>query len=395
MKRMWTLSLALMGLGCQEEPLGPSIEAERSGVGPPTLSVLTWNVYVGARLEELLLVGDPSQIPLEVARIVGAVQATDFPSRAAAIADQIARVRPDVISLQEVSLFRVQSPGDFLRGNPVPATTVFQDQMVLLDAALEERGLSYRAVSRSQNFDIELPMVNFSTGGLDDMRLTDFDVILVRQGVPYANPMNGNFAAVLPIALGGATLPKPSGWASVDVTVHGRDYRVVNTHLEAADIAPGVLDPGLAALQAAQARELSAVMSASPLPVLLTGDLNSAADGTSTTTYRDLLDEGFVDVWLAGPPRGPGYTSSQAPDLANPVSRLFHRIDFILFRNRVTPTSGRFTGSVKAEVVGDEPADRTPGGLWPSDHAGVFAKLTLAPGHGLRSDAESRAATLP
>jgi len=35
-------------------------------------------------------------------------------------------------------------------------------------------------------------------------------------------------------------------------------------------------------------------------------------------------------------------------------------------------------GGVHATVVGDESADRTPSGLWPSDHAGVVASLTLS-----------------
>jgi hypothetical protein len=30
-----------------------------------------------------------------------------------------------------------------------------------------------------------------------------------------------------------------------------------------------------------------------------------------------------------------------------------------------------------ARVVGDEPDDRTAGGLWPSDHAGVIATIQL------------------
>jgi hypothetical protein len=30
-----------------------------------------------------------------------------------------------------------------------------------------------------------------------------------------------------------------------------------------------------------------------------------------------------------------------------------------------------------ARVVGDQPGDRTPGGLWPSDHAGLVATLRI------------------
>ncbi|MFS4096321.1 hypothetical protein [Streptomyces sp. AF1A] len=32
-----------------------------------------------------------------------------------------------------------------------------------------------------------------------------------------------------------------------------------------------------------------------------------------------------------------------------------------------------------AKVIGDRPGDRTPSGLWPSDHAGVAASLRLGP----------------
>jgi hypothetical protein len=34
--------------------------------------------------------------------------------------------------------------------------------------------------------------------------------------------------------------------------------------------------------------------------------------------------------------------------------------------------------AVAAEVLGEEPEDRTAAGLWPSDHAGVVATLHLA-----------------
>jgi hypothetical protein len=33
------------------------------------------------------------------------------------------------------------------------------------------------------------------------------------------------------------------------------------------------------------------------------------------------------------------------------------------------------------KLVGEKPSDRTPSGLWPSDHAGVVASLRLWHGH--------------
>lgn len=386
MKR-WLISIVVVGLAlgaCDRDslmgPNGPSFGSDRAG--SPALDVMTYNVYVGAQINDLLLVEDPADIPFEAARLFGIVQQTNFPERAQAIADQIERVRPHAIGLQEISLFRIQSPGDFLSGNPIPATTPVLDYLGILMQALADRGLSYSAAVVSQNFDLEVPIVNFNTGGLDDIRLTDFDVILVREGVSWSNPQNANFGAALPIELGGQTLFILRGWASVDITFKDLPYRFVNTHLEPADIAPGVVVPELAALQAAQLAELLGVVDASPHPVVMVGDLNSAADGSTTETYQDVIDAGFVDAWLVGPPRGVGYTSNQAFDLLNATSQLFHRIDFVLYRDEFTRRTGTFQGAVKADVIGEDQADRTPSGLWPSDHAGVRASLTIAPGRG-------------
>lgn len=373
------LSLAACSDGL---PLGPSSRASVERSGSPALDVLTWNVYVGARVQDLLMIQDPTQIPFEVARLLGEIQATNFAERAEAIADQIAGAHPHVVGLQEVSLIRVQSPGDFLVGNLVPATTPVQDYLDILQQALAARGADYVIVATSSNFDVEAPMVNFTTGGLDDIRLTDLDVMLVRSDVAWSNSQAGNYAAVLPISLGGVDLPKPSGWTSVDVTLKGQQYRIISTHLEAADIAPGVIDPQLAALQAGQAYELMAIADASPFPVILVGDLNSAADGSSTTTYEDILAAGFVDAWTLGRPRDLGYSSGQDPDLRNADSKLRHRIDFIFYRDERTRAGKHFNGSAQVELVGEEPGDKTATGMWPSDHAGVLAALRIAPGLG-------------
>ena len=80
---------------------------------------------------------------------------------------------------------------------------------------------------------------------------------------------------------------------------------------------------------------------------------------------------GFVDAW-AEEGSGPGFTCCQDDDLLNAESHLSDRRDFVLF------TNGSFQAT-DAELVGANPADRTPSRLWPSDHAGVVAKLRLAP----------------
>lgn len=377
------LAIALAFGACtQDDPLGPSLESAKAvnaSAQNSGFAVMTWNIYVGARIQNLLDVQDPNQIPFAVTALLGDVMATNFPERAEAIVDQIELKNPAVISLQEVSEYRIQSPGDFLIGNPVPATTPLMDWRTILMNALDARGLHYSIVAQTMNMDIELPMVNFTTGGLDDVRLTDYDVILVRDDVTWKDPDGGNFAAVLPLDVGPVSIPKPSGWAAVDVRLDQRWYRVFNTHPEPADDEGTVTNPLLVALQAAQFAELQSIMHRSRNPVILTGDLNSAADGSTTSGYQDLIDDGFLDPWVAGPDLGPGYTSNQDPMLLNATSELFHRIDFVLFRHPSAANHGVFPGTTTTERVGEEQADRTPSGLWPSDHAGVVTTFNLWP----------------
>jgi endonuclease/exonuclease/phosphatase family metal-dependent hydrolase len=164
------------------------------------------------------------------------------------------------------------------------------------------------------------------------------------------------------------------------VKVKGKDYRVINAHLEPADVLPGGgVHPEIAYIQAKQLEDLLVVADASPHSVIMVGDFNSDDDGSTTATYQTVLDAGFVDSWLEGRPRGAGFTANQSPDLLNATTELFHRIDFIFYRDDFTKDGGNFRGSVHAELIGEEQSDCTESGLWPSDHAGVAARLRIAP----------------
>lgn len=389
-----TLFLAFALVGCSDAgPLGPTssstggaaaaddaaLSSDRAG--SPALGVLSWNIYIGADLTELLELQNPSdiEIALKVTELFGDVLATDFPTRAGAIADQIAAFKPQVIGLNEVSTFDFAStPG------------VELDYLSILMAQLAARGLDYilpvegGVEARSLNFEVTLPILTAS--GLDFVTLRDYDLILLRADIAATatNPMNATFAAVLPIPIRqDLTIVKPSGWASIDITLKGLPYRVFTTHLEPADDGPCSTDPLLLQfVHNPQAEELRGIVDASPFPVVLTGDLNSDASGCTTPTYGDLLDDGFVDAWTIGKPRGLGFTSNQDSDLLNAASKLFHRIDFVLYRDAFTTEKGKFQGSSHAELLGEDPADKTSTGLWPSDHAGVMAELRIAPGLG-------------
>ena len=332
------------------------------------IDVVTQNVYVGADLFRVAT-AEPADVPVIVAETVGTIVQTDFPSRAARLAEQIGHRRPDVIALQEVSLIRTQSPGDFLMGNPQPAEDVLFDYMALLEAALAERGLDYVVASVLENSDVELPsFAGVGPGGplFDDVRLTDRDVILAHRSVLTGNEISGTYGATLVFDIGGAQVEFLRGYTSVEAMVRGKSYRVVNTHLEVGGTG------GLELFQAGQAEELLGAFAFEPLPLLIAGDFNSdPADASplAPTPYQQLTAAGLLDAaLLSRTPGGDDATCCQAEDLSDPSAILGQRIDQVWIR----PTAS--LGPVQVGVIGDDARDFEDG-LWPSDHAGVFARV--------------------
>lgn len=384
MNRLLTvLTAGLVLFGCDREPLvGPDTSNfnEDSRAGSPALNVVTYNVYYGAKIEELAAVTNPNDIPIKAAELWGEIQATNFAERAEAIVDGIQAADAHVVALQEMSRYRMQSPSNFSPPQSPDATTDVLNYVDILMQALSNRGLSYDPAFVTETWDVEVPI--FNGQGLDDLRLTEMLVILVRSDVDWSNATGATYYAKLPIDLGAfGTIYKPSGWASVDINFKGLPYTFINTHLEPADVG-GIVYPPLAELQGYQLAELLTIAGSNDNPVIMAGDFNSDADGSTTTTYQDVRDAGFLDAWLVGPSRGAGFTANQASDLMNPTSELFHRIDFIFYRDAFTRETGYFQGSIDAELLGEEQGDRTPSGLWPSDHAGLAAALYIAPGLG-------------
>lgn len=319
-------------------------------------SAMTYNVYLGAELTPLFGTSG-AELVAAAAGVYAAMEQTDFPSRAHAIARQLAAARPDVVGLQEVATWRTAPLSD-----PASMTTTYDFLALLLDA-FAAHGLAYRPVATNVNFAGMLPISATTLASFADR-----DVILVRTDLPMSemsvsNPASGTFAAALTLPLGGGTIAVPRGWSTVDVKLRGKTYRFANTHLEA-------FHPGA---RAAQAVEMVSVLAPSPYPVVLVGDLNSPPTD-STGAYGVFAAAGFVDAWTEAMGTAPGDTSGQAADLLNVASLLDSRIDYVLH-----DTDGYVdTVPGAASVAGDEAADKTAAGLWPSDHAGVVATLTIA-----------------
>ena len=323
---------------------------ETSDIEP--LTVMTYNVYLGASAGDLLSVESLLQVPEEVANMYNNVIASDFPSRADAIAKSIKTYQPHLIGLQEISLIRRQSPGDRIAGGTVPAEEVVLDFLQILMDVLQAEGLSYHIAAQVENIDSEMPM--FTDTGIVDVRLTDYDVILARSDIEISRPISTNYENALAIEKLGLEVKR--GWTAVDATVSGVTYRVVNTHLEAF----------VEEARLAQTQELVDILSNETLPIILLGDFNTPApDGSG---YQILLSAGYIDTWQMDS-EGSGYTCCQDSDILNDVSELFIRIDQIFLRNIEQPTA------ILTHTVGDKPTERLPSGLWPSDHAGVVAQI--------------------
>jgi endonuclease/exonuclease/phosphatase family metal-dependent hydrolase len=333
------------------------------GGSDPELTVMSMNVYYGFDVDPLLAADDPAQIPVLAAQAYAQLVSTNFPERADAIAEEIARKRPDLVGLQEVALIRRQSPGDAIVGGTVPAEDVVYDYLDLLLKALAARGADYRLAGRVQNVDVELPMiVSDDPPTFDDIRLTDYDVVLARGDVSVSNVVAANYQVRLPLANLGIDVPR--GYVMLDATRgKGRTFRFATTHLE---------DTPFPDVQMAQAQELLGVLSSATTPVILVGDFNSPAP--DNPTYQYLVSQGFGDAWLLARRRDPGdgLTWGHAPDLRDAGSSFTQRLDLVLLRS-ASPASPADVTSF--EIWGNEAGEQTASGLWPSDHAGVVVRL--------------------
>jgi endonuclease/exonuclease/phosphatase family metal-dependent hydrolase len=348
-----TVAALSLAVACSDEsndggPFGPETKPmpEASQSPRSTITVMTRNMYVGADVDAViaaLVTPDPADDQAALIAAITTLQETAYPARAAAIADEIARARPHVIGLQEVSKVDISLP-------PL-GIEVHLDFLPALLAEMEARGLQY---------DVAATVRNIEAAPFPGVSLIDEDVLLVDpERVEVHGTDARRFSANIGPVAPGVVLAR--GWVSASVTVGGRTYTVASTHLESGD------NPALDQLRAAQAIELAGALSGAT-PTILVGDLN---DVPGSPMYQVLSGAGFSDVWAELRGAAVGYTCCHEPDLSNQVKRFHERIDYVLIRD---------SGPVKGRIwlVGEVPADHVSGPshrLWPSDHAGLIAHL--------------------
>jgi hypothetical protein len=335
----------------------------------PKITVMTRNVFLGADLSPAI--GAPD-IPTAVdgaGTIWNEMQSTKFAERAVPLAREIKRSKADLVGLQEVALWRKQTPSD--GGSPpvspigTPATQVEQDFLAILRKRL---GPSYRVVVVQKEFDAELPVdqdANDTTGSLFgadfDARLTMRDVILVRRGsrVKLGKTRKGHYTTRYEPNVGGLVIPVDRGWTSVEAKLGGKRFRFVNTHLEAFG------DP---AIREAQAKELTKGPLKTSKQVILVGDLNSGI-ARHNEPERPGDDLAFKALAGFGMKDNGAVQSCCYSSLFDPSAVFDHTVDHVLSKPGLR--------KVKAVVTGDDAGQRTPSGLWPSDHGGVVSTLRL------------------
>ena len=332
--------------------------------GAATISVYAQNLYVGADVDAVINAFGVSQDAAlaALAQAVATLHRTSFSTRAAAIVDEIARRRPDVVGLQEGSKIDVD-----LTPLGVPLVA-HEDFLATLQSALAARGLSnYAVVDTITNIQVNL-LFGF-------VRLVDYEIMLVNTdratvGPTFKKTFDHNNGLVNGINL-------IRGYIEAQVTVDGRDYIVVTTHAEGTDITPLV---DFKQLHAQQLQEIVDRVNLTNLPAIVMGDLNDTDD---SPMYETMLDGGFTDVWRALRPGVVGNTCCHLSDLSDPnpnFGRFNERIDYVFARGL-----GHARRSVNGRIVrfGLNNSDRLTGPdgtIWPSDHAGLEATLRIPAG---------------
>jgi hypothetical protein len=354
--------------------------------------VMTRNLYLGADIFKVVEAAqvDPDSVPYVVAEVFQTMLYTNFWARAEAIADEIARDKPQVIGLQEVSTFYIQTPGDFMIGNPTPAEDLVIDYYTVLDAALQARGLEYDAFPVT-NADVELPMIDpNSPTWLSDVRMVDHDYVLVRKETPAWEVLADNYSTNVGLDLGGVYVEFTRGFVVVDALIKGVQYRFVNTHLEVRSDPESVFR----VVQSAQMQELIGTVDylaglLGPEPIIMVGDFNSSPEDVPgygyhpvygwlpyVPPYMQAVGSGYLDSWLLQDKYDEGYTSGFDEYVSDPNDPLTTRIDLVF----LDPLDQELD-KVRCYVIGDEVTDMVPNPgdpgmyLWPSDHAGVVAKI--------------------
>lgn len=362
------------------------------------IKLMSQNQYFGANFRPLLAAETPVEFNDAIVETLQTIAASLPAERIKALAAIIAKEEPVLVGTQEMYDFQCTD-----LGSPAPGTGCSHSSIAgaftdHLQGTLDALDGAYVAVAITVGLDVPgLPFVIEGVPAL--LTAIDRDVILARKdieavpvdytifsglGICTTPSGDGCAYAFVPVA---ATPAGPvsinRGFSAVDVSLDGRDYRLVNTHLEVRVLdASNPLSP---VFQAAQAAELLQVLQFTTPPgrtLVVVGDFNSSPVDPAVPgplplpppfnagiipPYQQFLAAGFTDVWTMRPGRLDDFTCCQLDDLSNHQSVLHERVDLVF--SLELPAEVK-----KARVLGARVSDKTPPaglGVWPSDHGSV------------------------
>lgn len=379
----------------QAAPPDASRGKSSSAVNRPAkpVTVMTRNVYLGADINRPVTAALAAQaqggsaVDILLALAAGSettrdiVDKTDFGIRARLLADEIKRVSPDLVGLQEVALWRSGDLELDLAAVGVPnATEVDYDFLQLLLDELNSQRPLYSAAVVGLRADVESPsftgnpFTGTMAGRQQDVRLTMHDVILVRNSgsLTVTGAHDKVFAANLSLGVGGVSFDFDRGYQWADVRAGSQSFRFVNTHLEAFSSDIALAQAGeMLATATATATDTSTVIACD----CNSDPLNSSTKPGDTVQHKapyELITQTFTDQWLRWAPAHTGWTAGLNERVDENPPTWTHRIDMIFGRT----ATGAPLGVDRGEITGNELADRdAASGLWPSDHAGVVLRL--------------------
>jgi len=306
------------------------------------VTVMTRNLFLGADLIPLAVSKPGAEFEHAAGDVLRQVTGSEPDERMTLIAGEIAKAKPDLVGLQEVTLWRTGPKGD-----PAPATDVRVDYLATLRAALAAAGAHYRVVADQRTLNLEGP-----TDAGVDLRFTDGNVILARKGVKVSHVRSSDFRHQLVIptqAVGNVSVNR--SFNQLDATVRGAKLHFVNAHLEAYS----------ATTRLDQAKELVRRALRSKRQTILVGDLNSGPSlpkPEDRPPYQAIARAGFKEARTSTP------QCCFNDDLLS--GRWDHIVDHIMARPKVKLVRSFTTGT-----------EKTPGGRRPSDHGGVVSVLRL------------------
>jgi endonuclease/exonuclease/phosphatase family metal-dependent hydrolase len=352
-------------------------------------TVMTRNLYIGAEIQSLAAAPDIPTFITGVQNALDQMAANDFTERAVALAAEIAEKNPHLVGLQEV--YSLMSNVPDLNESPP-----FLNYLTELLDELSAQGACYYEAATVTNLDLSGPS-SIPTPLYGLVSVTDRDVILARCGVEtevvdlawfplcHESTDGCNYDTVAETTTPVGPIAFKRGYVAVDV-IGSFPVRFFNTHLEVR--LPDPDQPLSALIQSAQATELITLIGILDIidpppptmlrPNIVAGDINSSPEDetvvigpfTIVPPYTQFLLAGYADTWKLRPGEPIGFTCCYDEDLTIPAD-LYERIDMIF--------SSELPSGVRANVVGNNEADQTPSGLWPSDHTGVAVRMEFAP----------------